>query len=224
MSTQIRAHDPRARRATWLILAGLAALFAACVESQDRTVIDQTAGGVAGESGAAGTSGDDGNAGGSLGGASGSVAGTGGAGTAGAGGGAGTRINGACVLGSMDEYCARLEDGRCASRSEMRDMRDLQESWSIERPCQGADGSSRVVLHINHMYWWQTYIYDAAGVLVTFGDGGWEPDTYFCGGSYGGYYGDASGDCIRQATDRTGCPNPGAVPFRCVLTDAGTGG
>jgi hypothetical protein len=120
------------------------------------------------------------------------------------------------VGGSIEAYCG---GGPCPSLSEARATRQAD----LERACQGADGSPRILRHFPNIFTYETFLFDAAGALVGVVYGYREPGGFCGGASYNIHYGDTAGDCDVEYPSYEGCPrsDAGQVVRPCVLTAAG---
>lgn len=208
---------------------------------------DRTSVGGPGGSAGAGTAGSGGNAGGGNGGTSaGGNAGNGGSAGADLDGGIdatadadAASVGGACVLSTIEEYCAALACPALAdARDEFRNSTTPYLRAIVQRPCVAPNGDARIAVTGHFGAWTRTYIYDAATeelVGVEFIDdlGGCSPpanpsDTGL--GSWGGFYGEAAPDCSSGGLPielPAGCVDAGAAledwepdagpPYECVL-------
>lgn len=208
MSTRNRA-ERRSPCAIGLLLAGLG-LPSACVESASP-----------GEPSSAGSAGA---------GAVASAPGTAGAGgsQAGAAGGPGTgRVPGPASQGTWVDGVCRGDDPATFCRGDLpcpslREARATDPA-DLERPCQGADGSPRILRYSRSFFSFETQLFDGSGALVGMVHGYTEPGAYCRGTSYAIHQGDTAGNCRPETPSWEGCPrsDAGEVARPCVLTVEG---
>jgi hypothetical protein len=211
MFHEAKSHDSLSRGAWSLLLAMIASSLAACLDSKNDTSVGPSFAGMGGE----------GHAGADQGGAGGNPADAGGGSQWTAGAGGESLVEGVCVGGPVENSCGTS----CPSLSEAREIRgttapitDVPTTY-LERTCQGPDGSPRVVIHIDYIFYSMTYVFDPEGKLVGVVHHNFETGACNSPTTATTHYGEMGGDCsVRRGVD---CPDsdagipPGSV-FVCV--------